>query len=814
MTEKDAVNPNSKNSAENNLPQNTESLPSLSDANNPQGFNLESNPSTPAQPVSVESQGEASNVGEIKVESVTDINTPKTSSESELKSFPNNPKRTEADVEASKPAESNEPATAPAPPAPPKTRPPQTEPPEEPSRGASSPQIFLLLLLGIGVFAVLAFYGALLWALWTGNASNPLFETLGIEAIGLKNLLLMMTNAIFGIVALIFLVTTLVFIFRWGIAKKTDVNKRSLLFRFFAYLMLFLTSCGAWFFFYFIIDQATEARGRAVDNSLIVTDPESVIGLSAPITVNFDIGERLYPQINRSVIRQINWDFDGDGQYDASGDKVSHRFLDRGQNNGRYPVTAEIFYFSSVEGREISFKSQKEVIINNEAVVAKVTAIPESGAFPLEVEFNAAESKDPDGEIVLYEWDLDGDGEFEIRQETPTVLETFTKVGEYKIRLRVTGRNNDTNVAEQIITVQTPESDLKAVISSKDPLEGFAPLKVLLDGSQSFVKEGLITRYEWFVEGEEEPVLGRKLQRVFREAGAYKVTLTVQNDLGERQRTEKTIVVEKADLNAEVVIKTTPELKKNDKILKGVVPFEVTFDSSQSKIKDPLEWRWDFQSDGIEDQYGEVVQHIFRDPGNYEVKLVIVDSDNVEHEKLFPIQVDRSGVVAKIVADPPAGPAPITITFDGSGSSADEGEIVNYIWEFPGQEPLNYGAQIDYLFEKVGNYVVRMTVLTSEGKTSTDEIIVSARAPVVKADFEVVPSAGPAPLEVKATPFIPKGIIREYVWDFGDGSEPYRVFRPDPQRHTYIDPGEYILKMRLVDQNGIISEQSKTITVR
>lgn len=689
---------------------------------------------------------------------------------------------------------------------------PSSEPVSERASGGTS-QLFLYGFLITGGVLVVAFYTALLWALWTGNAANPLFETLGIEAIGLKSLLLTLTNIIFGALALTLLITTLVFVFRWSLAKPTDTNKGGLLTRFGVFLMLFVMSCGAWFFLYYLIDQVSGGTRVAVDNSLITTTPENVIGLSSPVTISFDIGTQLFERIPAQVVRQINWDFDGDGQYDASGPVVTYRFLDRGSNNGRFPVSAEVFYFSTIENKEVSFKSEREVIISNENVNAKLNAAPETGPFPLEVEFNAAESQDPDGEVIMYEFDLDGDGEFEVRQESPIIRETFLKVGEYKVKVRVTGQNNDTDVMERIITVQTPESDLKALITSTDELQGYAPLKILFDASQSFVKEGVITQYEWFVEGETEPVLGRKMQRIFRQPGEYKVSLTVQNDLGERQRTEKVVTVFEDNITAKVDVRTTPLTPPND-ILKGEVPFEVSFDTSLSLIKEPLEWQWDFDDDGIADAFGEAVQHVFREPGTFEVQLTIVDSDKTEHSSVIPVQVDKAGINAVISAQPFAGPAPLKIKFDGSGSSTDEGEIVNYIWEFPGRDPINYGAQIEYEFEQVGNYVVKMSVLTSKGEVASDEMIVSARAPIITADFRLIPSSGIAPLKVQVTPSISKGIIREYEWDWGDGTPNVTLFGPDAVQHTYTQSGNYTLTLRMTDQTGIVSEKTKTIQVK
>ena len=168
---------------------------------------------------------------------------------------------------------------------------------------------------------------------------------------------------------------------------------------------------------------------------------------------------------------------------------------------------------------------------------------------------SALESKDPDGSIVLYEWDLDGDGEFEIREEDGRISKVFDAVGDYKVQLRVTGTNNDFDVAEKIIKVKNPEGSLRAEITVNGLLEGTSPLRVRFDGSNSFVREGQITRYEWFVDGDDESYIGRKMQRVFREPGKYKVVLTVQNDLGERDQTEKVIRVLEEETDPLMVIK-------------------------------------------------------------------------------------------------------------------------------------------------------------------------------------------------------------------------------------------------------------------
>ena len=669
------------------------------------------------------------------------------------------------------------------------------------------PQTFLLGILGIGFVLLALFYGLVFWGTVSGNVSNPLFETLGIKALGLKSLLQTMTNAIFGLLALILLILSLIFLFQGLMTDKDAINRKTIFAKAGLYSLLFVSICGIWVFFFWFISTLHGEIVQTDDESLINTEPSNVVGLSAPIR------EQLFANINPELIRQINWDFNGDNIVDGSGPKVTHRFLDKGENGGRFPVTANVSYFSEKEVKEVSFLSKKLVIISNESVLASLIASPDSGPFPLKVEFNALESRDPDGEIILYEWDLDGDGEFEIRQETPSVEKIFTQFGEYKVQLRVTGSNHDFDVVETIINVKNPEGSLRAEITADGSFEGYAPLKLSFDGSNSFVKEGQITRFEWFVTGDTEPFTGRKLQRVFRNPGEYEVSLTVQNDLGERNKITKTIKVSPDNSKANLFIRTTPATTNKDGILYGVVPFDVSFDSSKSEIRNAFEWQWDFENDGIIDEFSKAVKHTFRKAGIYEVKLIIIDADEKTYEKIQIVKVERSGLRAKIHTEPSAGEVPLRVDFDGSGSAVDEGEIVDYIWEFPDGDPIHYGAKISYLFETIGNFTVKLTILTSKGKTSYTDTLVSVRIPVVKSDFNFTPKIGKAPLEVEFNPNTSKGLIKEYSWDFGDGYT-QKQYNPKPITHTYKTPGIYKIKLQLVDQHNIIAETIKEIEIK
>lgn len=75
----------------------------------------------------------------------------------------------------------------------------------------------------------------------------------------------------------------------------------------------------------------------------------------------------------------------------------------------------------------------------------------------LTVTLDASESRDPDGgRIVLYEFDLDGDGAFEHRTQGPTAQRAMAKAGTQPVRVRVTDEVGLTATAETMAEAEDP----------------------------------------------------------------------------------------------------------------------------------------------------------------------------------------------------------------------------------------------------------------------------------------------------------------------------------------------------------------------
>jgi hypothetical protein len=131
--------------------------------------------------------------------------------------------------------------------------------------------------------------------------------------------------------------------------------------------------------------------------------------------------------------------------------------------------------------------------------LAQMLADPTEGTIPLTVQFSALTEAAPLGSIINHEWDLDGDGNYELETGTDTLAEyTYDHSGVYIARLRATDDAARTAIAGKVITVGTaPVAVLKA-----DPPGGEVPVQIHLDGRGSYSELGELVKYEWDLDGD------------------------------------------------------------------------------------------------------------------------------------------------------------------------------------------------------------------------------------------------------------------------------------------------------------------------
>lgn len=95
----------------------------------------------------------------------------------------------------------------------------------------------------------------------------------------------------------------------------------------------------------------------------------------------------------------------------------------------------------------------------NQPPVAVLIATPQNGDAPLTVSFDASGSSDPDGNIVKYEFDFEGDGNFVDNGTNPLASWTYNVVDSFTAVLRVTDDQGATDMDSVAINVTNPGGD-------------------------------------------------------------------------------------------------------------------------------------------------------------------------------------------------------------------------------------------------------------------------------------------------------------------------------------------------------------------
>ena len=107
------------------------------------------------------------------------------------------------------------------------------------------------------------------------------------------------------------------------------------------------------------------------------------------------------------------------------------------------------------------------VIPENQPPVALFNYYPVEPKAGDQVAFNASFSYDPDGEIMFYAWDWNGDGDYEDYSESPMQSFWWIENGEYQVHLKVVDNTGNVAVNSTYITVaKSPSGKANVVLAA------------------------------------------------------------------------------------------------------------------------------------------------------------------------------------------------------------------------------------------------------------------------------------------------------------------------------------------------------------
>lgn len=364
------------------------------------------------------------------------------------------------------------------------------------------------------------------------------------------------------------------------------------------------------------------------------------------------------------------WDLDGDGVGDATGALSSFVYTGLG------PVQASLTV-TDAAGTEVTAIREITLLA---APTLEAMAAPVAGAAPLEVTFTSV-AADADGELVLFEWDFDGDGSFDWSgAEGAAATHTYSALGSYVARLRVT--DNDGLASVDAVEVSVGAAPIAE--ATINPADGTAPLDVTLTAAGADT-DGAITSYEWDLDGDGAfdvtlPDPGPYSHR-YEDSGVYVVTLRVTDDDGLRGTDSRVLS-----------IAGPPEALPGAYPTSGPAPLSVNFFASGRDLDgSPKFYDWDYDGDGDIDDHllaSSNSTHSYAVPGTYDATLTVTDDDGLTGSASIRIEVREPGLpsgapTALAAASPTNGGVPLTVVLTGLGSDPD-GSIALYEWDLDG----------------------------------------------------------------------------------------------------------------------------------
>lgn len=459
-----------------------------------------------------------------------------------------------------------------------------------------------------------------------------------------------------------------------------------------------------------------------------------------------------------------------------------------------------------------NFSATSSAPTTNHPPVARLSSVgPLSGPTPLGVRFDGSTSSDPDGTIVSYAWDF-GDG---TTASDSILFHTYATPGTYTATLTVTDNNGATGSIKTTITVTSAGT---ATLFEDD-----------FDRTSGMGSHWKITAGNFTTDGKNAVSSGAT-------SWAY-----VTKSLGTNDYTvEATLTVPSGSLYSGIVARGNPATSFYSDLYAAQISTQGAVNLYRRNAGTWTLLKSAAASISANQSYSLKLKVSGSNPVNLEVSLngapLFSYSDGAASRLLTGVpgienynsgvKYDRFAVtvegppsddqppIARLLANPTSGRAPLKIHFDGTFSSDSDGVISTFLWNF-GDGATGAGSLIDHTYTAAGTYNAVLTVTDNAGATASNLTTITVETPSSNqppvARIAADPISGTPPLAVHfdgTTSSDPDGTIASYAWSFGDGSSGSGSVID----HTYASAGTYTATLTVTDNQGATGSAQATIT--
>lgn len=288
----------------------------------------------------------------------------------------------------------------------------------------------------------------------------------------------------------------------------------------------------------------------------------------------------------------------------------------------------------------------------------------------------------------------------------------------------------------------------KPVAAFKATQSTVRPQLFTLDASESFATVGELSEYVWTFgdEGGGPPTVSSSPTglKAYTAPGQYVITLIVKDDKNtESEPVTQTVTVGQISNEAPIARIAGPS--------SGAPGATLTFDGSASTPLGDLQlYSWNFGDAASGDNTlsgpaQSTATHTFSSAGNFRITLTVTDSLGQSDTAELLVAIGESGPLAVCTWSPQPAIEGVSLTFDGSQSTAPNGSSLQlYVWDFGDGSPAATGATVQKTYNVQATFKPKLKVVDDKSRiheTFCTDVVVGP-APMCSGDYTL--TANPA----------------------------------------------------------------------
>jgi PKD repeat protein len=431
--------------------------------------------------------------------------------------------------------------------------------------------------------------------------------------------------------------------------------------------------------------------------------------------------------------------------------------------------------------------------------------------------FDATKSSDPDGKVVQYDWDFDGDGVFDYSSHSSQYAKwPYYHNGDYTVVLKVAdnGRYAQAGYGTNVVRIRNPRAEpleFTAHITAYPPT-GPCPLTVsyaasAIGGTAPYV-------YRWTFPDGSESTLANPFT-TFPSAGPQSASFSVTDITG--AKLTGTVRVQSCAGNTPATPQDRMAVDVSPPAMRGQAPYTARFDVSYDRGTAPVSYNVSFGDETAGQDPLVTAQskfeHVYTNTGFYLVKIVATDAELRTASTFASVHAytpemardftpSAEGVGGDVysfghkmhIAFDYAETSPRMVRFTAK-ETPKPAEQLAYQWDF-GDGTYSTDAKPSHTYAKDGVYEVRLTASDDVQRwRHRIWLPISSKPPAVAIQRPPY-TEGPAPLRLNFDAIITRGEEPlKYEWSFGAGR------RQDPSTfYVFEIPGDYKVELEVRDR--------------